>query len=189
MNNHPYQGSILRWRQQCALPYVACEPQAHRLSDTARVLLSGGMPLFNALFTYICFHALQRCSNMYAFLGVRERQSYEGVLARKMPSEDGTVSDQYAIKHTIALFHLYVASSLDPGIGTLRKKLELYRKHVVNLKKMNGEGTDRDWRKELAECLSKWHPIFQKAVKRRKSRRECEDLTDVFDTQVDENFL
>jgi hypothetical protein len=82
-----------------------------------------------------------------------------------------------------------VASSLDPGVGTLRKKLELYRKHVVSLQKMNGEGTARDWRKELAECLSKWHPIFQKAVKRRKSRRECEDLTDVFDTQVDENFL
>jgi hypothetical protein len=107
-----------------------------------------------------------------------------------LPNEDGTLSDEYAInEHTIALFHLYVTSSLDPGIGTLRKKLELYRKHDVNLQKLNGDGTARDWRKELAECLSKWHPIFQKAVKRRKSRREGEDLTDVFDTQVDDNFL
>ena len=82
-----------------------------------------------------------------------------------------------------------MASSLDAGVGTLRKKLELYRKHVATLQKMSGEGTERDWRKELAECLSKWHPIFQKAVKRRKSRRDGEDLTDVFDTQVDDNFL
>ena len=82
-----------------------------------------------------------------------------------------------------------MASSLDPGVGTLRKKLGLYGKYVANLQQMNGEGTARNWRKELAECLSKWHPIFQKVVKRRKSRRECEDLTDVFDTQVDENFL
>jgi hypothetical protein len=37
--------------------------------------------------------------------------------------------------------------------------------------------------------LSTWHPLFQKAVKRRKSRRECQYMTDVFDTQVDENFL
>ena len=127
---------------------------------------------------------------MYAFLGVREGQSYESLLDRKLPNEDGTLSDQYAInENTIALFHLYVASSLDPGVGTLRKKLGLYGKYVANLQQMNGEGTARNWRKELAECLSKWHPIFQKVVKRRKSRRECEDLTDVFDTQVDEIFL
>ena len=148
------------------------------------------MPMFNALFAYLFFHAFQRSSNMYAFLGVREGQSYQSLLSRKLPEEDGTVFDQYAItEHTIALFHLYVASSLDAGVGTLRKKLELYRKHVATLKKMSGEGTERDWRKELAECLSKWHPIFQKAVKRRKSRRDGEDLTDVFDTQVDDNFL
>jgi hypothetical protein len=108
---------------------------------------------------------------MYAFLGFQEGQSYENLLNRKLPNEDGTLSDNYAInEHTIALFHLYVASSLDPGIGTLRTKLELYRRHVVNLEKMNSKGTARNWRKELAECLSKWHPIYQKAVKRRKSR-------------------
>ena len=127
---------------------------------------------------------------MYAFLGVREGQSYENLLHRKLPNEDGTLSDQYAInENTIALFHLYVASSLDPGVGTLRKKLPLYKGHVVNLQKMNSEGTARNWRKELAECLSKWHPIFQKVVKRRKHRRDGEDLTDVFDTQVDDDFL
>ena len=148
------------------------------------------MPMFNALFAYLFFHAFQRSSNMYAFLGVREGQSYVSLLDRKLPNEDGTLSDEYAInEHTIALFHLYVASSLDPGVGTLRKKLELYKKHVVNLQKMNGEGTARNWRRELAECLSKWHPIFQQVVKRRKGRRDGEDLTDVFDTQVDDNFL
>ena len=148
------------------------------------------MPMFNALFAYLFFHAFQRSSNMYAFLGVREGQSYQSLLTRKLPNEDGTVSDQYAItEHTIALFHLYVASSLDPGVSTIRKKMELYRKHVVTLQKMNGEGTNRDWRKELAECLSKWHPIFQKVVKRRKGRRDGQDLTDVIDTQVDDSFL
>ena len=149
------------------------------------------MPMFSALFAYIFFHALQRSVNMYAFLGVREGQSYASLLARKLPNEDGTLSDQYAInEHTIALFHLYVASSLDPGVSTIRKKMELYRKHVVNLQKMNGEGTARDWRKELAECLSKWHPIFHKVLKRRKSSRpDAQDYTDVIDTQVDDNFL
>ena len=148
------------------------------------------MPMFNALFAYIFFHAFQRSVNMYAFLGVREGQSYASLLERKLPNEDGTLSDQYAInEHTIALFHLYVASSLDPGISTIRKKMELYRKQVVTLQKMNGEGTDRDWRKELAECLSKWHPIFQKVMKRRKGRRDGQDLTDVIDTQVDDSFL
>ena len=146
--------------------------------------------MFNALFAYIFFHALQRSVSMYAFLGVREGQSYASLLARKLPNEDGTLSDQYAInEHTIALFHLYVASCLDPGVGTLRKKMELYKKHVVNLQKMNGEGTARDWRKELAECLSKWHPIFQKVVKLRKGRQDAQDLMDVIDTQVDDNFL
>jgi hypothetical protein len=82
-----------------------------------------------------------------------------------------------------------VASSLDPGVGTLLKKIELYRRHIVSLQKMNWHCTARDWRKELAECLSKWHQIFQKVVKRRKGRRDGQDLTDVIDTQVDDNFL
>ena len=41
---------------------------------------------------------------MYAFLGVREGQSYVSLLDRKLPNEDGTLSDEYAInEHTIAL--------------------------------------------------------------------------------------
>ena len=102
-------------------------PELHSL-ERAPFLVApqgGGMLMFNALFAYLFFHAFQRSSNMYAFLGVRGGQSYVSLLGRKLPNEDGTLSDEYAInEHTIALFHLYVASSLDPGVGTLRKKLE-----------------------------------------------------------------
>ena len=81
------------------------------------------MQMFNALFAYLFFHAFQRSSNMYAFLGFQEGQSYENLLNRKLPNEDGTLSDNYAInEHTIALFHLYAASSLEEFARTGRSR-------------------------------------------------------------------
>ncbi len=41
----------------------------------------------------------------------------------KLPKADGTLSDDYMItEHTIALFHLYVASYLDAGVTERLRK-------------------------------------------------------------------
>ena len=152
----------------------------------------GGMPLFNALFAYIFFHAFQRSTNMYAVLGVRDGQSYNGVLARKIPEKGNVLAElsdtEFLItEHTIALCHLYVASSLDSGISEKRKKQEVYNVHVATLQALSGKGA-RNWRTELAECLSKWHPVFQKLSKHRKSSHEVNGVM-VENVQVDAAFL
>jgi hypothetical protein len=154
----------------------------------------GGMPLFNPMFAYLFFHAFQRLTNMYAYLGPREGQSYNGVLERKLPCPDtpDTLSDdQYIInERTIALFHLYVTSSLDSGISLKRQKSAVYAAHVQTLMKMNGADGARNWRHELAELLSKWHPIFQGVVKARKGQRLPEhDVQDIDSQVVDASYL
>ena len=125
----------------------------------------GGMPLFNPMFAYLFFHAFQRLTHMYAYLGPRQGQSYNGVLERKLPCPDTPdilSDDEYIInERTIALFHLYVTSSLDSGIALKRQKSAVYAAHVQTLMKMNGADGARNWRHKLAELLSKWHPIFQ----------------------------
>jgi hypothetical protein len=85
----------------------------------------GGMPLFNPMLAFLFFHSFQRLNNMYAYLGPRDGQSYDGVLERKitLPNTQRLLSDEFIItEHTIALFQLYVASSLDSGIALKRKK-------------------------------------------------------------------
>jgi hypothetical protein len=133
----------------------------------------GGMLLFNPLFAFLFFYSFQRLNNMYAYLGPRDGQSYNGVLARKIPLQNtqGLISDEFIItKHTIALFHLYLASSLDSGIALKREKAAVYAAHVQTLMKMNGADGGSNRRKGLAELLSKWHPVFQ-GVKARKGHR------------------
>ena len=122
------------------------------------------MPLFNPMFVFLFFHSCQRLNNMYAYLGPRDGQSYNGVLERKIPllNTQSLLSDKFIItKRTIALFHLYVASSLDSGIALKREKAAVYAAHVQTLMKMNGADGGRNWRNEMAELLSKWHPVFQ----------------------------
>jgi hypothetical protein len=78
---------------------------------------------------------------MYAYLGPRDGQSYNGVLDCKipLPNTQGLPSDDYIItERTIALFHLYVTSSLDSGIALKREKAAVYAAHVQTLMKMNG---------------------------------------------------
>ena len=154
----------------------------------------GGMPLFNPMFAFLFFHAFQRLNNMYAYLGPREGQSYNGVLERKLPCPDTPdilSDDEYIInERTIALFHLYVTSSLDSGIALKRQKSAVYAAHVQTLMKMNGADGARNWRHELAELLSKWHPIFQGVVKARKGHRLQEhDVQDIDSQVVDASYL
>ena len=102
------------------------------------------MPLFNPMFAYLFFHAFQRLNNMYAYLGIRDGQSYNGILERKLPLPDvlDMLSDEFVItERTIALFHLYVACSLDSGITLKREKAGVYAAHVQTLTKMNGKKT------------------------------------------------
>jgi hypothetical protein len=112
------------------------------------------------MFAFLFFLSFQRLSNMYAYLGP---QSYNGVLESKIPllNTQGLLSDEFIItERTIALFHLYMASSLDSGIALKREKAAVYAAHVQTLMKMNGVDGGRNWRKELAKLLSKWHPVF-----------------------------
>jgi hypothetical protein len=56
--------------------------------------------------------------------------------------------------------------------------------------KMNGADGARNWRHELAELLSKWHPIFQGVVKARKGQRLPEhDVQDMDSQVVDASYL
>ncbi len=59
----------------------------------------GGMPLFNPMFAYLFSHSFQRLSNMYAYLGPLDGQSYNGALERKipLPNTQGLLSDDYII--------------------------------------------------------------------------------------------
>jgi hypothetical protein len=154
----------------------------------------GGMPLFNPMFAYLFFHAFQRLNNMYAYLGLRDGQSYNSVLERKLPHPDVVdmlSDDEFVItERTIALFHLYVACSLDSGITLKREKAGVYAAHVQTLMKMNGKNGARNWRTELAELLSKWHPVFQGVVKGRKGPRLTEDVAqDIHSQVVDASYL
>lgn len=153
----------------------------------------GGMPLFNSLFAYVFFHAFQRSTNMYAVLGVRMGQSYNGLLERKLPKADcptKELSDDFIInERTIALFHLYVACCLDNGVTERRKKHDVYSRHVRTLEMLSGKNPgDRCWRKELAECLTKWHPTFQKLKKHKQISCEVDGMI-VEDVQVEDSFL
>jgi hypothetical protein len=75
-----------------------------------------------------------------------------------------------------------VASSIDSGIALKREKAAVYATHVQTLMKMNGADGGHNWRKELAELLSKWHPVFQ--VKARKGHRLLEDNAQDIESQV-----
>ena len=91
-------------------------------------------------------------------------------------------------EHTISLFHLYVASCLDAGVGERRQKSQLYTAHVALLKKMTGKDGARDWRAELGELLDKWYPIFQPHLKKRVQRLP-DELGQRLDAQVDPRLL
>jgi hypothetical protein len=106
---------------------------------------------------------------------------------------DIPLSDEYIItERTIALFHLYVTSSLDSGMALKREKAAVYAAHwhVQTLMKMNGADGARNWRHELAELLSKWYPTFQGVVKARKGHRLQEhDVQDIDSQVVDASYL
>jgi hypothetical protein len=54
----------------------------------------------------------------------------------------------------------------------------------------SGADGSRNWRKGLAELLSKWHPAFQGAVKARKDHRLPEDNVQAIESQVvDASYL
>jgi hypothetical protein len=56
--------------------------------------------------------------------------------------------------------------------------------------KMNGADGGCNWRKELAELLSKWHPVFQGVVKARKGHWLLEDNALYIESQVfDASYL
>jgi hypothetical protein len=56
--------------------------------------------------------------------------------------------------------------------------------------KMNGADGGCNWRNELAELLSKWHPVFQGVVKVRKGHRLPEhDVQDTYSPVVDASYL
>ena len=88
------------------------------------------------------------------------------------------------------MFHLYVASCLDTSVAERRKKEAIYNQHVKTLKALSGKSPGgRNWRTELAECLTKWHPVFHAVVKRRRSQPGEVDGVLVTDEQVDASFL
>ena len=148
------------------------------------------MPLFNPMFAYLFFHAFQRFSNLHRFLGPRVGQSYPCLLNRKYPLADGELADEFMInEHTISLFHLYVASCLDAGVGERRQKLGVYTAHVNLLKRMDGKDGARDWRAELGELLDKWHPIFAAHLKRKRVQRMPDECGQRLDAQVDPRLL
>ena len=132
---------------------------------------------------------------MYAVLGPREGQSYNALLDRRLPMLDSPTNelsdtDFVVNEHTIALFHLYVASCLDTSVAERRKKEAIYNQHVKTLKALSGKSPGgRNWRTELAECLTKWHPVFHAVVKRRRSQPGEVDGVLVTDEQVDAAFL
>ncbi len=64
---------------------------------------------------------------MYAWLGPRETQSLKNILERKLPPADNPPEEDFVInEHTIALFHLYVAYSLDSRVAMKRGKMSVY---------------------------------------------------------------
>jgi hypothetical protein len=66
----------------------------------------------------------------------------------------------------------------------------MYEHYVSTLKVLNGQGGRRDWRKELAEKLSKWHDTFKTVSK--TSRDPTAHLvlsTGQVNVKVDASFL
>ncbi len=104
------------------------------------------MQLFNEMFVSLFFHAFQRSNNMHPYLGVREGQSYNSLLERKLPNADGTISDNYMInEHTIAPF--YMRGQL-PGCGRYREAAE---GRMVQIARRHSEEAEWDRGKLLLE--------------------------------------
>ncbi len=120
------------------------------------------MPIFNKIFVFFFFHAFLKFNNMHDVFGIQHGQSYNTLLERKHLTPHGYSLDEYIInKHTVANLHLLVSSSLDAGIGRKQVRMPLYELNVCLLKKMDGLDGWCDWRRELAEVLTKWHDTFK----------------------------
>ena len=93
------------------------------------------MPKFNALFAYVWNHAVTKIVNMSTYVSPVTGESYEALLARKLPKADGTPSDTYAIskqfmdllKHWAPVFeYLYKKKRV-----TSERDLEAYTRQQV----------------------------------------------------------
>ena len=64
---------------------------------------------------------------------------------------------------------LMVTCSLDATLAAKREKMVLFEKNVRLLKKMDGQTAGgRNWRRELAKVLTKWHYTIKHVNKTRK---------------------
>ena len=128
------------------------------------------MPLFNEIFVFYFFHAFIKFNNMHTSLALRNGQSYNSLLDRKHATIHGDCSEDYVInEYTIAYCMLMVTCSLDATLAAKREKMALFDKNVRLLKKMYGQAVGgSNWRRELAEVLTKWHDTFKHVNKTRK---------------------
>ena len=126
------------------------------------------MPLFKEIFTFFWFHAFVKNRNMFDVFALRNGQTYNSLIARTHPMLEvsGLKSKEHVInEHTIAYLHLCVVCSLEAGVGLKRHKTEVYNHYVSALTVLNGQAGQCDWRKKLAEKLTKWDDTFKTATK------------------------
>ena len=131
------------------------------------------MPLFNEIFVFYFFHAFIKFNNMHTSLVIRNGQSYNSLLERKHATIHNDCSEDYVInEYTIAYCMLMVTCSLDATLAAKREKMALFYKNLRLLKKMDGQAMGgRNWRRELAEVLTKWHDTFKLMSTRRGATR------------------
>ena len=123
------------------------------------------MPYFNPLFAFLWFHGFSKAVNMYPFLVPAHNESFAVLFARKLPSADGTPSDDYLInENLLALFHFHVACALDASATARRGKKGYFRQQVAYYGALTAKGVN--WREQLQNLLEKWAPEFKELTKK-----------------------
>ena len=108
-----------------------------------------GMPKFNALLAaYVWNHAVTKIVNMSTYVSPVTGESYEALLARKLPKADGTPSDTYAIsKQFMALIHFYSACVLDASATNQRNMRHVFDDNLALY--TTWEEKNIDWRSDF----------------------------------------
>jgi hypothetical protein len=151
---------------------------SHSLEKPPFFAIVKGMPKFNALFAYVWNHAVTKIVNMSTYVSPVTGESYEALLARKLPKADGTPSDTYAIsKQFMALIHFYSACVLDASATNRRNMRHVFDDNLALY--TTWEEKNIDWRSDLRDLLKHWAPVFEYLYKKKRvtSERDLEAYT------------
>lgn len=116
--------------------------------------------------------------NMSTYVSPVTGESYEALLARKLPKADGTPSDTYAIsKQFMALIHFYSACVLDASATNRRNMRHVFDDNLALY--TTWEEKNIDWRSDLRDLLKHWAPVFEYLYKKKRvtSERDLEAYT------------